>query len=375
MSRGKIMRSQQMRRQLHSAMRISSLFLSVGFFTVCFVSPARAAEQPYWICVSNEKGGDVTIIDGSTQRIVATVPAGKRPRGIHPSPDGRTLYVALSGRPIEGPPQLDANGNPIFKKDDDDDDDKKSDHAADGIGVVDLTTLKFVKKLPSGTDPEQFAVAPDGRHLYISNEDVATLSVMNVETGKVEHIVPVAKEPEGVAFAPGAKTVYVTCETNGDIFAIDVQSNKVAAHFTVPTRPRNVVFLPDGSKGFIPSESSGQLSIFDAVENKVLKTVRLPAGSRPMGLAMSLDGKKLYATTGRGGTVLVIDTSTLQAIHSIPVGKRPWGIALSPDGHRLFAANGPSNDISIIDADTEKEIGRIKAGQSPWGITVVPAPK
>jgi hypothetical protein len=31
---------------------------------------------------------------------IATLPFGKRSRGIHPSPDRKTVYVALSGSPI-----------------------------------------------------------------------------------------------------------------------------------------------------------------------------------------------------------------------------------------------------------------------------------
>jgi len=350
----------------------SALCVVVGGFAI-----TARGEKPssFWICVSNEKGGDVTLIDGASHKVIATVPVGKRPRGIHASPDGRLLYVALSGRPIEGPPQLDAKGNPILHKGEDDDDDKNSDHAADGIGVVDLATQKFVKKLSAGTDPEQFAISPDGQRLYISNEDVATMSVTNVATNKVEHIVPLAKEPEGVCFTPNGRTVYVTCETNGDIFAVDVATHKVSGHFSVPPRPRNVAFLPDSSRGFVPSESAGLLSIFDTSDNKVLKSVRLPPGCRPMGLAISADGKKLFATTGRGGSVVVVNTETLEVIQTIAVGKRPWGIVISPDGKQLYVANGPSDDVSIVDVDSAKEITRIKAGQSPWGVTVVPAPK
>lgn len=333
--------------------------------------PARSAEASYWICVTNEKSGDVTIIDGATGKAIDTIAVGKRPRGIHASPDGKTLYVAVSGSPITGPPQLDAKGNPIQK--DDDDDDKNADRSADGIAVVDLTARKFVKKLPAGVDPEQFAVSADGKHLYISNEDVATLSVSNVETGKVEHIVAVKKEPEGVAFTPDFRFVYVTCETGGDVCVVDVATNKVVNEFKVGPRPRNVAFLPDGSKGFVPAESSGQLFVFNGVDQRVLKTLQLPPGSRPMGLLMSADGQKLYITTGRGGTVLVLDTATLEVKNSIKVGQRPWGIALSPDGTKLYVANGPSNDVSIVDVATEKEIGRVKAGEGPWGVTVVRA--
>ena len=103
--------------------------------------PARAAAA-YQVFVTNERSGDVTIIDGGDFKVVGTIPVGKRPRGIHVSPDGKTVYVALSGTPIEGPPALDAQGNPILKKnskaDDDDDDDSKADKSADGIGIVDV---------------------------------------------------------------------------------------------------------------------------------------------------------------------------------------------------------------------------------------------
>src|SRR5436190_10141817 len=90
----------------------------------------------YQICVSNEKSGDITVLDGATRKLVATIPVGKRPRGIIASPDGNRLYVALSGTPISGPPPLDAQGNPILRKrkdDDDDDDENKADKSADGI--------------------------------------------------------------------------------------------------------------------------------------------------------------------------------------------------------------------------------------------------
>lgn len=340
----------------------------------CLSPRVCAAAENYWACVSNEKGGDVAVIDASSLKLIANIPVGKRPRGIHASPDGKTLYVALSGRPIEGPPKLDKNGNPIFSRDDDEEAENKSDHAADGIGVVDLTTLKLVKKLPAGSDPEQFAVAPDGKHLYVANEDVGTVSVTNIETGKVEHIVPVSKEPEGVAVRPGGREVYVTCETNGDVFAIDTTVTKVAAKFSVPSRPRSIAFSPDGMHAFVPSESSEQLTLVDTLAHKALKTVRLPTGSRAMGMQVSLDGKKLYVTTGRGGTVLVVNTTDLSVANSIRVGKRPWGVGLSPDGARLFVANGPSDDVSVIDVVAKKEVSKVKVGDSPWGVTVVPAP-
>src|SRR4051794_36582658 len=55
------------------------------------------------VYVTNETSGDLTIINGDTQAILATAPLGKRPRGIQASPDGKALYVSLSGWPPAGP--------------------------------------------------------------------------------------------------------------------------------------------------------------------------------------------------------------------------------------------------------------------------------
>lgn len=322
----------------------------------------------YRVCISNEHEGSVTIVDGATREVIATIPVGKRPRGIHAGPDGRYLFVALSGSPSLGPPQLDAKGNPIFREVDED----EIDHAAHGIGVVDLRQRKFLKKLDAGSDPEEFAVSQDGKNLYVSNEDVATASVLNIADGEVEQIIRVKEEPEGVALSPDGRFVYVTCETGGEIFVIDTESNKAAAEFMVGGRPRTVAFLPDGSRAFIPSETTGMLHVVNTADYKILKSIQLPAGSRPMGTAMAADGKKLYVSTGRGGTVCVINPAAGEVLNTIPVGKRPWGLAISPDGKLLYVANGPSNDVSVVDLSTEKEIDRIKAGESPWGVAIVP---
>ena len=353
------------------------------FFTIlcpviflAFASASSFAAGGYQIFVSNEKSGDLTVISGTDFKVVATIPVGKRPRGIHASPDGKTVYVALSGTPIEPPPQLDANGNPILKKNSADDDDKaKADKSADGIGLVDVAAKKFLRKISAGSDPEQFCLGAAGSRIYIANEDVSAATILNATNGKVITFVPVSREPEGVGISPDEKFFYVTCETAGDVFAIDAKTYKVIGHLVVHPRPRSVAFLPDGSRAFIPSESVGELNVIDTANQKLLKVITLPKGSRPMTVKVSPDGKKIYASTGRGGTVVVLDANTYEVLNTIPVGKRPWGIAFSPDGKYLFSANGPSDDVSVVDLATEKEIARIKSPGSPWGIVVVPDAK
>src|SRR5438874_6894170 len=49
---------------------------------------------PYYVYVTNEQGGDLTIVDGGTNEAVGTITVGKRPRGIKLSPDRTQLFVA-----------------------------------------------------------------------------------------------------------------------------------------------------------------------------------------------------------------------------------------------------------------------------------------
>jgi len=61
----------------------------VLFLIVSGAMLVRAESPDYFVYVSNERSGDISVIDGATDAVVATFKAGKRPRGIHAAPDGK----------------------------------------------------------------------------------------------------------------------------------------------------------------------------------------------------------------------------------------------------------------------------------------------
>jgi YVTN family beta-propeller protein len=303
----------------------------------------------------------MTVIDSGTYKVIATIPLGKRPRGIHASPDHKTIYIALSGSPIAGPGVDESTLPP-------------ADHKYDGIGVFDVQQNKLIKVIPAGNDPENFDVSKDGKQIYVSNEDDSAVSIIDLEAGKVVKSLKMGAQPEGVQVTPNGKQVYVTSEEDGNISVLDPAAEKILATFKVGHRPRNVAFLPNGRHAYVNAENDGTVDLLDTVKHKVVQTISIgkPGIIKPMDVILSADSSKLYVSTGRGHLVVTVDTKTNAVLNSVDVGGRPWGIALSLDGKTLYSANGSSNDISVVDLATNAVTHKIKCGTGPWGVLVLP---
>jgi YVTN family beta-propeller protein len=323
-------------------------------------SANATVQGPYGVYVTNEVSGDLSVIDPATHRLIATLPLGKRPRGIRVAPDRAELYIALSGSPISRPGTDESKLPP-------------PDRAADGIGVVKVTALTLATILRGPQDPEQTSVGRDGTRLYIANEDKGTASVLDIASGKTVAEFEVGGEPEGVTTSPDGRFVYVTSEEDNQVSVIDTTANRVVKQIAVGPRPRDSAFLPDSSRAYVTSENGASISVVDTTSHTVIETITLTGENvRPMGAVVSPDGQRLYVSTGRGGTVVSIDTKTNKPGGSVAVGTRPWGLALSPDGTRLYTANGPSNDVSVVDTSTLTVLTKTPVGRSPWGVAVVP---
>jgi YVTN family beta-propeller protein len=321
----------------------------------------RRADPPLRVFVSNEDSGTVTIIDPVRDEVIASIPVGKRPRGLRLSPDGKSLYVAVSGSPQGGPTA--ARHADV--------EEQEPDRAADGIAVVDLQQGRVVRVLASGPDPESFDVSADGKTLYVSNEDSGALAIVDVATGTVVRTAKVGGEPEGVAITRDGKFVYVASEASSEIDVVRVGTGEIVTRIPTAMRPRSIAFDSDGTHAIVTAELGGQVHIIDthahAIVGSPIRTGK--DGVKPMGVAIAPDGTRAYVTNGREGSVAVIDLGSQRLERSIDqVGARPWGIAITPDGKKVYVAAG--RDVAVVDPASGAVTKRIAAGDGTWGVVV-----
>src|SRR5258708_24307673 len=188
--------------------RRSAMLVAVGW-AAALASCAKRAARPaaaYRVYVTNERSNDLTVIDGANRQVLATIPLGQRPRGLRLGPDGRTLYIALSGSPIARPGMDESKLPP-------------PDKAADGIVAFDVLAGKGQRIIKGVSNPEQLAVSKDGR-LYAAEEDAGTLVVLDIAAGSIIAAIRVGSEPEGVALTPDGQQVWVTSEAQSNLTAI-----------------------------------------------------------------------------------------------------------------------------------------------------------
>jgi YVTN family beta-propeller protein len=93
---------------------------------------------------------------------------------------------------------------------------------------------------------------------------------------------------------------------------------------------------------------------------------------KPVGVAVSPDGRRVYVATGAAHALVALDAATLREVGRVTVGRRPWGVALSPDGRTAYTANGLSDDVSVVELPAMRVSKTVRVGTRPWGVAVVP---
>ena len=159
----------------------SGVAVDPGVNTVYVTTERMCGNAP---CTSKNM---VSVIDGATRTVTATVPAGANPRGVAVDPDTHTVYVANY----------------------------------DGtVSVIDGATRTVTATVPAGENPNGVAVDPGTHTVYIINSN-NTVSVIDGSTRTVTATVPVGKFPVDLAVDPSTHTVYVTNRYDNTVSVIE----------------------------------------------------------------------------------------------------------------------------------------------------------
>jgi DNA-binding beta-propeller fold protein YncE len=175
--------------------------------------------------------------------------------------------------------------------------------------------------------------------------------------------------PFGVSVAPDGRFAFVD-EINGRlaVVSLDGSTPRLTRTITVPGAALGNSLTPDGRYLLIADGASGATVVSmrraeNGSPNAVLGTLmhggRGPGGGGAIEVASSADSDFVFVSLENAGTEAVYDLQAAAASHfkqsgyvgAVPVGIAPVGLALSPDGRWLYAtseASRPGTGIGTL---------------------------
>ena len=144
----------------------------------------------------------------------------------------------------------------------------------------------------------------------------------------------------------------------------------------VSTTPVSLAISPDGKYLYAatwadwPSPGgTGAMVAYDTASFNIANVILMGANS-PTTIAVTPDGDYIYGL--EGSSLYVISTASNQVIKTVGLGNEPTAIATTPDGKYLYVTNIGSNTVSVVDTGTWSVVNTIPVGIEPGGIVISP---
>lgn len=296
--------------------------------------------------------------------------------------------------------------------------------AGDNVHLIDPTTDKVVAEIQDEEAAHGVAVAPDGSKMYLTNEALATLDVIDMRTMKLAKRIPLTGGPNNVAIHKNGKKVYAAIQgAEGGIDIIDTEKMEKSKFIRILRGVHNAIITPD-SKYIVGGSTGGNVAtvidtetelpvwsihfeggvrvfcfetnpdgstkrlysqvtnlhgfaIVDWATRKEVGRIKLPdipvaernseglQGAPAHGILVSPDKKTLWSTSKINSAVYAYSLPDVTYLGEVKVGKVPDWLTFTPDSKKLYVANAHDNTVSVVDVAARKEITRIKVGQVP----------
>jgi DNA-binding beta-propeller fold protein YncE len=145
-----------------------------------------------------------------------------------------------------------------------------------------------------------------------------------------------------LVLSPDGLTIYIKNLAN--LLVVDARSWTLRQTLTYPASGASMHGIAINAIGTHVYVTGGGNELYDwAVgTNGALafsRTISLPGGSDPCGLALSADGNTACVCLSMNNTLAVVDLPSGTVSRQINVGIAPWDVVLSPDGHTAYVSD------------------------------------
>jgi YVTN family beta-propeller protein len=324
-------------------------FLLAAIPGACVFVPAARADTVVVACKSEFQ---LALVDPATEKVLVKLPTGRGPHEVAVSPDGRMAYVSNFGRYSVYPA-----GDTLHDK------------ASNTITVIDLVDRKVKTTFDLGTHtgPHGMVVSHDGKIVWATTETPQAVLELDSSTGKILHVWNTTQERSHMIVATPKETkFYVTNTVSGSVSVIDRSTGEAKVIVTGPGT-EGIAISPDGKEVWAASRADAKISIISTATDTIVAS--FPSGGKsPKRMDFTPDGSQVWVTNSGSGETTVFDARARELLASITTSKDPSGVSISPDGRRAYVTNSAANVLTFVDVATRKILSTMQIGTDPDGI-------
>jgi YVTN family beta-propeller protein len=247
---------------------------------------------------------------------------------------------------------------------------------SESVSIIDTGTLEVVGTIPLGRGkPNRIVFHPDGKTAWVVYDKGRDLGVIDAEARKLVRRVRIGGNPYNLAFTPDGRHLLVldwsSDTSNDEVIFYDLKADKVDGRVEVSTWPAHGVFSRDGRLVYVSGETAGDVTVIDIATRTVVTRI-VHGGGDAMGLALTADGKTLYAAAGENKAILKIDTTTHKVVGEIALPGVVHEATLTLDGRYLYTTLRKRNKIVVVRTADDKIVATIAQKGYPDLVTMEP---
>lgn len=231
-----------------------------------------------------------------------------------------------------------------------------------GLVSVDLNSPGRPVTLLAAGDTRGLALTPDGSRLVTGIAGAGDVLVMGAipgnNLGVILGTIPIGVTVGAAAVSPNGRRAFVT-DLGGTVFELDIDPGS-ATPFTV----RRIMPIPgaaltggiavslDGTKLYLSTNNQGLIQA-DLTQNPPLVMVLNPTPNQG-GVAITPSGGEVLAPGAGLGSDLVLASIPLQGPPqpgAVFLGGSPRDVSVTPEGQSALVVNASTNELHVIDVD------------------------
>ena len=217
------------------------------------------------------------------------------------------------------------------------------------IGVIDMKSMKIIKKLPVLSKPDGNTYAVDFHKLYVSDELGKSLIIVDVRTDEILKTLHFASETGMPQYDPSTKLVYLNLQDQNILVAIDPVTDAVVGKYEVGQCKGNHGMALDSKNhlAFLSCEGNNLLTVFSLQTHKPLAFLKLADGPDVVKFDPGLGRIYVACYSGAISVFHEDDAGHFSKLEDFKVQAKVHSLAVDVETHKVYTPEEQENGSPV----------------------------